>query len=264
MYTIGIDAGSRTTKIVIYNVEDHTIRFQKYLDSGINPGNTANQLIDEGLEHLGISRNDIIRTFATGYSRNMVDFAGKTLSEISCHAVGVRYFYPDTGFIIDVGGQDSKVIAIGEDGKVSDFAMNDKCAAGTGRFLEVTARILQCDVNDLSNLSRQSDQEIDINSTCVVFAESEIIGLISQGHSIPNIIQAVHVSIAKRLVHLASQVRWKPPIVFTGGVARNQALVDLCAKDLQIPIQVPDNPSITAALGAAVLASVEQDSDPAR
>ncbi|HNX01859.1 MAG TPA: acyl-CoA dehydratase activase [Candidatus Cloacimonadota bacterium] len=259
MLTIGIDAGSRTTKIVLFDAAKRSILFSDYTDTGIHPTIAVEGLINTALSRMNLELEQIGEIYSTGYSRSMVEYAGKTISEITCHAVGVKYFLPDTRFIIDVGGQDSKVITIGEDGKVADFAMNDKCAAGTGRFLEVTARILNCDVSELSELSTQSDKEIDINSTCVVFAESEIIGMISQGNTIPNIINAVQRSIAKRLVHLASQVRWMPPVVFTGGVARNKRLVELCAEELKKEIKVPEHPTITAALGAAILASLKKN-----
>jgi (R)-2-hydroxyacyl-CoA dehydratese activating ATPase len=256
MITIGIDAGSRTTKLVLWDKEAKKILFADYTDTGINPKHAVEELFEKALKQTNLHSDNVSAIYATGYSRNIIDFADKTMSEISCHAVGVRYFYPDTRFVIDVGGQDSKVITIGEDGKVTDFAMNDKCAAGTGRFLEMTAHILECDINDLSLLSGKADKEIDINSTCVVFAESEIVGMISQGHSIPNIINAVHRSIAKRIVNLASQVRWNPPIVFTGGVARNTALVELCAFIMKQDIRIPEQPTITAALGAAIIAAM--------
>ncbi len=256
MITIGIDAGSRTTKLVLFDSMEGRILFAGFQDTGINPKHAAEELLTEAFQQTKLSYINIDMIYATGYSRNMIDFAHKTLSEISCHAMGVSYFFPGTRLVIDVGGQDSKVITIGEDGKVMDFAMNDKCAAGTGRFLEVTANILHCEINELSSLSKQADKVIEINSTCVVFAESEIIGLISQGNSIPNIINAIHISVVKRLVNLVSQVRWSAPIVFTGGVARNTALVELCGKELKQKISIPEQSIITAALGAAMMAAM--------
>lgn len=161
--------------------------------------------------------------------------------------------------MIDIGGQDSKIIVLAKDGKVLDFAMNDKCAAGTGRFLEVTANILEITVDDLGKTADESKEDIDINSTCVVFAESEIIGLIAAGKHPADIVSSVHRSIAKRIKNLMSQMSWQKPVIFTGGVAQNLGMKKSIARILNVKIGSPDNSLITGALGAALYAFDQND-----
>jgi len=250
-FVCGIDIGSRTAKIVL--VSDNSIAYQAVQTTGINPSVTADELLNSALKAKGITRNDIKRICATGYGRNIVKFADQTISEISCHAAGVRFFYPEAKTVIDIGGQDSKIILLNSSGKIMQFVMNDKCAAGTGRFLEVAANILEITVDDLGSKAELSDNEIQINSTCVVFAESEIIGLIAKNESVSNIVNSIHLSIAKRTRNLMSQLHWETPVVFTGGVAKNKGLKKSLSKILQTDIVVPDNSFITGALGAALL-----------
>ncbi len=252
--TVGIDSGSRTTKIVFWDGQQNRILFSDINVTGINPSETANILYQKGLTFLNLKSSEIERIFSTGYGRNIVKFSEKKISEISCHARGIFSQFPNARTIIDIGGQDSKVISISEKGKVLDFAMNDKCAAGTGRFLEVAANILETTVDELGKLSEQASEDIEINSTCVVFAESEIIGLISTGISIPNIINAVHISIAKRIRNLISAINVVPILVFTGGVAKNSGMLTAIEKLMKIKIETPQDSSLTGAIGAAIFA----------
>lgn len=251
-FNIGIDLGSRTSKIVILNSSG--IVYSNILDTGINPKITSKKLFDQALKETEIKRTEIGNIYSTGYGRNIVPFSDKRISEISCHAKGVNFFFPKARTIIDIGGQDSKMIMVNDSGKVQDFVMNDRCAAGTGRFLEVTANILECTVDELGKLSFDSQEEIDMNSTCVVFAESEIIGLISQGKKKEDIINAVHLSVAKRVRNLISQMHWQKPVVFTGGVANNTGMKQVISEILNTDITVPQNPFLTGALGAAIFA----------
>ncbi len=251
-YWCGVDIGSRTAKIVILQGND--IVYSSNQATGINPGTTAQELFDKALTTLQISSDSINSICSTGYGRNSVKFADKTISEISCHAAGVKYFHPDVKTVIDIGGQDSKVILLDDVGRVTQFVMNDKCAAGTGRFLEVAANIFELTVDELAPVAAASDKEIQVNSTCVVFAESEIIGLIAKHENPSNIINAVHVSIAKRTRNLISQLHWEAPLVFTGGVAKNQGLKNSLSKILKTEIIVPEKSLITGALCAALLA----------
>ncbi|MFC1887592.1 acyl-CoA dehydratase activase [Candidatus Cloacimonadota bacterium] len=250
-YTCGIDIGSRTAKLVV--LEDNKILYSASELTGINPGTTANQLLADALSATNLKKDNFKSICATGYGRKVVKFADRTISEISCHAAGVKYFYPEVRTVIDIGGQDSKIIFLNPDGRVTQFVMNDKCAAGTGRFLEVAANILELTVDDLGEVSAASEKDIQINSTCVVFAESEIIGLIAQHEEVSNIINAIHLSIAKRTRNLISQIHWEPPVVFTGGVAMNSGLKKSLSKILTTNLIVPDNSIITGALGAALL-----------
>jgi predicted CoA-substrate-specific enzyme activase len=250
--TCGIDSGSRTTKLVLLQGEE--ILHAAVETTGINPAITAEKLLNEACVARDISRADIAMLYSTGYGRNILPFSQKVISEISCHARGVHLLFPQCKTIIDIGGQDSKAILLGEKGRVIDFVMNDKCAAGTGRFLEVTAHILETTVDKLGALSADSREQLQINSTCVVFAESEIIGLIAQGKTGADIIAAVHRAIAKRTRNLIAQLHWTHPVVFTGGVAKNSGMQAAIAHQLGAELSIPRNSFITGALGAALFA----------
>jgi len=250
--TIGIDLGSRMSKIVV--LSDDKIMYSKVRDTGVNPKKVADTLLVDALEGASISRSEITKIFSTGYGRNIVPFSDKRISEISCHAKGANYFFPSARTIIDIGGQDSKIIIVDEKGSVKDFVMNDRCAAGTGKFLEVTATTLETTIDELGDISQSSTKKIDINSTCVVFAESEIIDLIADGFEKPNIINAIHRSIAKRTKNLTSQLHWQSPIVFTGGVANNSGMQIAISEIMGTKVIVPENSFITGALGAAIFA----------
>ncbi|MCD4819747.1 MAG: acyl-CoA dehydratase activase [Candidatus Cloacimonetes bacterium] len=247
---MGIDVGSRTTKIIL--LQDRNVIFSEISDTGVNPRKTSNELLKIIQNKFDIPSKTKI--FTTGYGRKIVIDSQKAISEISCHAKGVHFLFPDVRTIIDIGGQDSKAILLNSKGKVIDFVMNDKCAAGTGRFLEVAANILELTVEDLGIESEKSNKKIEIDSTCVVFAESEIIGLISQQVKRADIIASIHYSIAHRTKSLVAQLPYQAPIVFTGGVAKNSGMRKAISKTLGIDIFVPENSSITGALGAALLA----------
>lgn len=251
-YSIGIDLGSRTAKIVVLNSNE--IIHSNVTDTGVNPKVTSEKIFEQTLKDSNLKKTDIGKIYSTGYGRNIVPFADKVISEISCHARGVNFLFPQARTIIDIGGQDSKVILIGNNGKVSDFTMNDRCAAGTGKFLEVVANTLETTVDELGELSARSKEEFDINSTCVVFAESEIIGMIAQGKTPADITRAVHHSIARRTKNLVSQLHWQEPVVFTGGVAMNSGMQTALADILKTDMIIPENSFITGALGAALFA----------
>jgi len=250
--SIGIDSGSRTTKIVFF--QNNRIKYSKVINSGVNPKKTSELLFKKTLSNLKINEKDISKIYATGYGRKLVRFADKQVSEISCHAKGVNFLFPHARTVIDIGGQDSKVILLNEKGKVTDFVMNDKCAAGTGRFLEVVAHIFELTVDELGKISLKSNEKIEIDNTCVVFAESEIIGLISLGKKTEDIIMSVHHSIAKRTKSFLSQLHWQKPVIFTGGVAKNIGMTKAISMVLNTEIIVPENSFITGALGVAIFA----------
>ena len=249
-YFVGLDSGSRMTKIVV--LDNNKIVHWDVCDTGINPKKSAKKILDVAAMRLNTKDFTI---FSTGYGRNIIPFSEKKIAEISCHAKGVKFLFPQAKTVIDIGGQDSKIILVNSSGKVTDFVMNDKCAAGTGRFLEVTANILEKTVDELGPISLNSINRLKMNSTCVVFAESEIIGLISEGNSIEDIIMSVHLSIAKRTKSLFSQLTWQQPVIFTGGVAKNIGMHKALSDVLQTNIKSPEEPLITGALGAAVFAS---------
>lgn len=254
MKTLGIDIGSRNTKLVIFDHITSQILYYKWLSTDINPMNTVNTLLGMAFQDTGIEKEQIACSASTGYGRKLWQEADHVFSEISCHTAGIVYHFPQARTVIDVGGQDSKVISLSWGGKVLDFAMNDKCAAGTGRFLEMTAIRLGVDVSRLSELASQADQELALNSTCVVFAESEIVGLMADNQNAANIIRSVHRSVAKRIFSQLSSIDHHPAYAFTGGVAQNSDLALCLETELGSKILIPPEPEITGALGAAILA----------
>lgn len=255
MITAGIDIGSRNTKLVIWDSARSRILFSKYCSTDAAPLLSLRSLWEAAYSSLGITPSDVSRRIATGYGRNLVADADKVLSEISCHAAGVRHYHPACRTVIDIGGQDSKIIVMDARGKVVDFAMNDKCAAGTGRFLEMTAMRLGCDLDGLADLAARAAQSMELNSTCVVFAETEIISLMSQSIPAEEISMAVHRSIARRIHSQSGAVEVVSPVAFTGGVAMNRSIASCLAElfDTRF-LELPD-PEITGALGAAILGS---------
>jgi predicted CoA-substrate-specific enzyme activase len=251
--SIGIDSGSRLTKAVLFDLKKNAILDQLIEDSEPNHETQIDRIISEMLSKNNFKSLDIKGVFCTGYGRKNYTKATKNSSEIICHAKGVYYLDPTVRTIIDIGGQDSKIIRLDETGKVINFVMNDKCAAGTGRFLEKVTQILKLNFNELNNLYFNSDKTIEISSTCVVFAESEIIGLISLGESKENIINAVYYSIAHRLTAMAGGLKLTPPIAFVGGIATIKGIVVALEKCLGYGIIVPNYPIISGALGASLI-----------
>jgi predicted CoA-substrate-specific enzyme activase len=254
MFRLGLDIGSRNTKLVVFDSERGSIVHSAWKETEISVLNSVNTLIAASLRALSISREDFQFCGVTGYGRKLYPGPASVLSEITCHAAGCKFIFPEVRTIIDIGGQDSKIITLDQEGKVLDFAMNDKCAAGTGRFLEMTALRLGCEVGSLSSLAHQASRTLKLNSTCVVFAESEIIGMMSQAFSAEDIAHAVHLSIARRISSQMAGLAWREPIVFTGGVAQNPDLATCLGNELGYRLSIPPDPEITGALGAAILA----------
>ncbi len=207
MITAGIDIGSITAKAAILN-NDRVIG-TRVVFTGYNAKQAGQNVMDGLLSESGLTFGDLSAVVATGYGRNSVEFAAKSITEITCHGTGAHFINPKVRFIIDVGGQDSKVIRIDADGRVVDFAMNDKCAAGTGRFLEVMARALEVDLDAFGDISLKGSAPAKISSICTVFAESEVISLISKGESRENIIAGIHESVASRISAMARRVGWR-------------------------------------------------------
>ncbi len=250
---VGIDVGASRTKAAVLD-ENRKLIGHCVVKSGTDFTIASNACLETSLEMAGVSYGDIVRAVSTGYGRKNVSLADFNRTEISCHARGANYFFPKARTIIDIGGQDSKIILVDEKGHVKDFVMNDRCAAGTGKFLEVTATTLETTIEELGRISQESTEKIDINSTCVVFAESEIIGLIAQCLGKPDIINAVHRSIAKRTKNLTAQLHWQIPVVFTGGVAKNTGMQRAISEIMGSKVIVPEDSFITGALGAAIFA----------
>jgi predicted CoA-substrate-specific enzyme activase len=252
MLTIGLDIGSITTKIAV--MDSKGLIDTKVSFTGYNAEMAWRNILKETLARLKLKESSVDRIIATGYGRSSVSIADKTVTEIKCHAVGARFYMDNINSVIDIGGQDSKFIRIDKDGNVADFVMNDKCAAGTGRFLEVMARALEVDLADFGKLSLLSRKPSPISSMCTVFAESEVISLVSKGESRNNIIAGIHESIANRLVSMIGRSKIEEPVVLTGGVAQNIGIQTALEKKLKIKIRVPETAQVNGAIGAAILA----------
>lgn len=252
MFFLGIDIGSTASKCVVVNSEGEIVGKGLYgSGAGTNGPKTA---IDAALAEAGILIEDIAYSCATGYGRNLLDWADMTLSELSCHAKGAGMLFPTAKTVIDIGGQDAKVLRIGEGGRLENFAMNDKCAAGTGRFLDVMASVFQCKVSDLQDYDAQSTKVASISSTCTVFAESEVISKLAGGEKIADIVAGIHESVAERTAGLAKRVGIGPEVAMTGGVALNEGLRDRLARKIGHPILVSRLAQFNGALGAALTA----------
>lgn len=254
-YGIGLDIGSTTTKGVIINHRAEVITSYLRL-TGASVTNAVQEVIERLLEQGDASLNDV-PVISTGYGRAMVDSAQRAITEITCHSVGIHHLNPEIKLLIDVGGQDSKVIRIGNDGKPMDFELNDKCSAGTGRFLEVMARVLEVPIEKLGPLALESDNPCSISSTCTVFAESEVIGKIGSGQSPQDIAAGIHQAMASKISTLSRRVGVVEPVAITGGVAKNPAFRHYLAKQLGIELWVPETPQLTGALGAAIMSLKE-------
>ncbi|MGI5976726.1 MAG: acyl-CoA dehydratase activase [Candidatus Limivicinus sp.] len=251
----GIDIGSTTSKCVLLDEnKKQLVYYHDYTEADRNLSGV--KVFNAALKELGAEKGDVRRIVSTGYGRKALECADKAITEIIAHGLGTVEIYPDVSTIIDIGGQDSKVIGL-ENGMVTRFEMNDKCAAGTGRFFEVlTHRLMGVEMDDLSDLIDSSDEPCHISSMCTIFAESEIISLLSQGKKKEDIIAGVGWAIARRIVGMgkAGRIPYKDQIVFSGGVANNHAIARIFSELLGKPVTPSVNPQSTAALGAAITA----------
>jgi predicted CoA-substrate-specific enzyme activase len=255
MLAVGLDIGSTTTKAAI--LEGDTVLGHAVTSTGANCRRAAEVVLSEALGTAGRDAEEIGYRLATGYGRRLVE-AEATISEITANAAGARHLTRETApvrTVIDIGGQDSKVIAVDADGIVQNFAMNDKCAAGTGRFLEVMSRILEIDLDQLGALSQRATEAVSISSVCTVFAETEVVSLLAQARPAPDIIAGVHRSIAKRVGDLARGVGVAEPVFFDGGPALNIGLQRALEAELGVRLVVPECPQAATAIGAGVLAA---------
>ena len=255
MITAGVDIGSTTSKAVV--LKDGEILSAVIGPSTTNPKKTAISAFDNALRDAEISKDKIDYIVGTGYGRAKVDFADENISELSCHGRGAHFLLPTTRTVIDIGGQDTKVISINERGELLEFGMNDKCAAGTGRFLDFMGRSMNIDVTELSGLHAKATGTVVISNMCSVFIESEVINLINEGVPVPNVVRGLHQSVASRVASQAKRVGVVPDVVITGGVAKNAGVVEELEEKLKLKLKrFPDNidPQMVGAIGAAVLA----------
>lgn len=251
-FGIGIDVGSTTAKGLLIDHEKKIIARHIML-TGAAASTAIDKILSELESQSGLQIDDI-PIIGTGYGRARIENATKTVTEITCHSIGVHSLNPEIRLLIDVGGQDAKVIRIGKDGRPEDFELNDKCSAGTGRFLEVMARVLGVTMDELGPLALQSDNPSSISSTCTVFAESEVIGHIGAGEEPADIAAGIHESMTTKIVALSKRVKVVLPVCVTGGVALNPAFRYYLSKHLETDLWIPEEPQLTGALGAAVIA----------
>ena len=252
IYTLGIDIGSTASKCVM--LADGKEIVAKSLIS-VGAGTSGPQrAISEVLEQAGKSKDEMAFVLATGYGRNSLEeIADAQMSELSCHAKGATFLFPQVHTVVDIGGQDVKILQV-ENGVMTNFVMNDKCAAGTGRFLDVMARVLEMKVQDLGMLGAQSTKQVEISSTCTVFAESEVISQLSMGTDKRDIINGIHRSVASRVAGLAHRVGIRDQVVMTGGVAQNSGVVKALEEALGHEVHISPLTQYNGALGAALFA----------
>jgi len=253
MICAGIDAGSRTLKVVLLEADTQATVASGVVDQGVDQDALAVGLLEELLAARGLRRGDVAAVVATGYGRKLIRIADATVTEVTCQAWGVRRTAPEARTVIDIGGQDSKLLRLRPDGTVADFVMNDRCAAGTGRFLEVLATRLAVRLSCLGSLAARSRIPATISNMCVVFAETEIIGLLASGIAPEDIVAGVQASIATRVAAMAGR-NLPAPILFTGGVALVPGMSAALESALDRPVVVAAEPQLTCALGAAILA----------
>ncbi|MCD8300999.1 MAG: acyl-CoA dehydratase activase [Clostridiales bacterium] len=251
MYIMGIDSGSTSTNAVIIN-EKKEILASAVLRTGARSSESAQRILKQVLSQAGLELPDLSSIVSTGYGRVSIPFADRNVTEISCHGRGAYFLNPKVRTILDIGGQDSKAIKLNEQGEVVDFVMNDKCAAGTGRFLEMMAATLEVDISELGPLSLKSKEDVEISSMCTVFAESEVISLIAQNKETSDIAHGVHKAIAGKAMSLIRRVNPEPVYMMTGGVAKNPGVVRVLEEMLRTPLYIYEEPEIVGALGAAL------------
>jgi len=251
---VGVDVGSTTGKAVMLD-GDGTVLASTICEATPRPEETARQCMDALVRSVSASLDDIAYLVGTGYGRIRVPFADENISEITCHATGARWLCPSVRTVLDIGGQDCKAIGVRQDGKVREFAMNDKCAAGTGRFLESMARALRIGLDDLSRLSQRAESPALISSQCSVFAESEVITQLNEGATIENIVAGIHRAIASRLISLLKRVGIEKDLTVSGGCAKNKGLIAVLEEKIGIDVvPLKEDPQIVGAIGAALLA----------
>lgn len=253
MITVGIDSGSRATKVAV--VSDGRILAAVKAETGREPALTASLCLDDALRSCGLSRQDVSSIITTGYGRDLIPGRERSVTEITCHARGAFETVPGAKTVIDIGGQDAKVIRLDDAGLVLDFVMNDKCAAGTGRFLEVMARRLELDLEDFEREWEAARDASKISSTCTVFAESEVVSLISQGVPASSVVRGLCDAIASRIASMGRRVGIEQPVVLTGGVSLNGGVRRSLERILGIEIIVPPMSVFMGAYGAALIAS---------
>ena len=252
MFTMGIDIGSTSSKAVIFE-DEIRVAARKVIEAGIG-SEGPDRVFADALSEAGITREEITRVMATGYGRMTFPGADDQASELSCHGKGIHYLIPEARVVIDIGGQDAKVMQINERGALLNFVMNDKCAAGTGRFLDVMAGILSVQTSELAELAAKAEEPLSISSVCTVFAESEVISHLAAGATRSDVAAGIHQSVAKRVAGLGNRIGFRGPIAMSGGVALNAGVVRALEHELGKQIVTHPDAQLAGAYGAAILA----------
>ena len=252
-YAAGVDVGSTQTKAVIID-EDGEIVSRSLTDTGANVMRAAENAFQEALGSANLREEEVEYVIGTGYGRYKVTFGNDQVTEISCHGRGAVHMFPDTRTVVDMGGQDTKAISVSGTGEIVDFCMNDKCAAGTGRFLGAASAALDIPLEELGPTALRGERAVKISTTCTVFAESEVLGWLGKGKKIEDILLGVHRSIARRSCGLLRRVGVESQVTFTGGVARNTAMIATLNDGLGLEVNVSDDSHFMGALGAALFA----------
>lgn len=253
MIVAGCDVGSLTAKAVV--MKDGIIIGNEIIKSKRDPEQSALSVMDAAAKKAAVSMEDIEYCGGTGYGQRHIPFVNHTESEIACHAKGAVWQAPSARTVVDIGGQDAKAIRIDEKGNVLRYAYNDKCASGTGRFLEIIADALEIALDDMGSISSQSKNKLTLSNQCVIFAETEIISLVNDGREIPDIVKALHNSVANRAASLAKSIEVEPGVVMTGGVARNIGMFMALGRALNTEILRIEHPQLNGAIGAALIAA---------
>ncbi|MEN6473694.1 MAG: acyl-CoA dehydratase activase [Syntrophaceae bacterium] len=253
MIVAGVDIGSLTAKAVI--MEDDTILAAHVMRVRPDPEESARDVMDQALSKAGIANDRIAYCIGTGYGRNHIPFAQAVESEIACHARGAHWHHKGIRTVVDIGGQDAKAIRLDETGTIQRYAYNDKCASGTGRFLEIMGAALGLDLETMGELSLASRSPATLSNQCVVFAETEIVSLVNDGRELSDIVSGLHKAMAHRVASLAKGIQMEPDVAFTGGVAKNPGMFKALEDALGVSIvRLDADPQINGALGAAILA----------
>lgn len=259
MVCAGIDVGSSTTKVVL--LADGAIASHSLIPTGASSAGSAQTALDIALEKAGLSFVAIDSIVATGYGRVLVPFSHEVVTELSCHARGAHYIFPSARTILDMGGQDCKAIRCDAAGRLMGFAMNDKCAAGTGRFLEVMSQVIEIPLERMGEESLLAQQAVKINSTCAVFAKTEVASLLRRGADMREVLAGLNRAIALRTFTLVRHVHLEPDFVITGGIAKNMGVVKALEERARLTALIPPEPQIVGALGAALFARDRIDGD---
>ena len=252
-YFAGIDSGSTSTDVVILNREKEIVT-GIILPTGAGAAIGAERALEEALKEAGLKREDIDVMVTTGYGRTAISDGDKSITEITCHARGAHFLDPEVRTVVDIGGQDSKVIRLDKNGAVVNFVMNDKCAAGTGRFLEMMARTMEMNLDEMSKAGLEYKEDITISSMCTVFAESEVVSLIAQNKATDDIVHGLNKAVAAKTAALAKRVGGEEKYMMTGGVSKNQGLVKTLEEKLGTTLVISDKAQLCGALGAALFA----------